>query len=109
MDYGFGGAVTVSETLGPALVLVPVLLETTPFASTPIIVNEYVFAGVIPFGVVVEVVLVPHPGTRTRVPVSTRIVRNPQVFLARGLLPLPIAMIPSRGNANHRAYKAREC
>jgi len=109
MDYGFGGAVTVSETVGPALVLVPVLLETTPFASTPMIVKEYVFAGVIPFGVVVEVVLVPHPGTRTRTPVRTRIVRNPQVFLGPGLLPLAIAMNPSNGNASHNPYNTREC
>jgi len=59
--------------------------------------------------VVVEVVLVAHPGTRTREPVSTRIVRNPHAFLARGLLPLPTAMNPSRGNASHNPYNTREC
>jgi hypothetical protein len=30
MDHGFTGAVTVSETVGPALVVELVLLETTP-------------------------------------------------------------------------------
>jgi hypothetical protein len=107
MDYVFGGAVTVRETVG-ALVLVPVLLETTPFASTPMIVNEYVFAGVTPFGVVVEVVLFPHPGTRTRAPVSRRIVKNPHAFLARGPRAPPIATNPSSGKANHRPYDRRE-
>jgi hypothetical protein len=34
-----GGAVTVSETVGPPLVVEPVLLEATPLVSTPTMVN----------------------------------------------------------------------
>jgi hypothetical protein len=40
MDHYFGGAVTVKETVGPALVVELVLLDTTPFESTPMMVNE---------------------------------------------------------------------
>ena len=50
---------TARLTVGP-LVLVLILLEETPLESTPTIVNVYVLAGVIPFGVVVDVLLLPH-------------------------------------------------
>jgi hypothetical protein len=54
MAHGvLGGAVTVKLTVGP-LVVVLMLLEATPLESTPTIVNVYVLAGVIPFGVVVD-------------------------------------------------------
>jgi len=107
MSYGFGGAVTVKETEGPALVEV-VLLDTTPFESTPIIVKEYVLGGVTPFGVVVEVVLVAHPGTRIRAPLSTSRVQSIHAFLARFPGTPATAMNPNRGNDNHKPYNRRD-
>ncbi|PYX76504.1 MAG: hypothetical protein DMG78_01460, partial [Acidobacteria bacterium] len=71
MAHGvLGGTVTVKLTVGPVVVVLA-LLEATPLESTPTIVNVYVLAGVIPFGVVVDVVLLAHPGVRMKTPQST--------------------------------------
>ena len=43
--------------MGFTLVVVPVLLEMTPLASTPVMVKVYALLGVIPLGVVVVVLL----------------------------------------------------
>lgn len=83
MAHGvLGGAVTVKLTVG-LLVVEVVLLETTPFESTPMIVNVYVLAGVIPFGVVVDVVLFAHPGIRMKAPQSTKSASTPHALLER--------------------------
>ena len=52
MTY-FVGVLTVRLTVGFTLVVVPVLLEMTPLASTPVMVKVYALLGVIPLGVVV--------------------------------------------------------
>jgi len=108
MDYGFVGAVTVKETVGPAVVEV-VLLDTTPLESTPIIVNEYVLAGVIPFGVVVEGVLLPHPGIRIKAALNKSSVQRAHALLARLPRTLPAATNPNRGNDSHKPYNIGEC
>ena len=74
---------TVSVTVGPEVVVELVLLDTTPLESTPTIVNVYVFAGVTPFGVVVELVLFPHPGTRMIDPQSITSASIAHAFPAR--------------------------
>ena len=85
-----------------------VLLDTTPFESTPIIVKEYVLAGVIPFGVVVVVVLVAQPGTRISAALSTSRVESVHALLAR-LPPTPAtATTPNSGNVSHKPYNGRE-
>ena len=68
--------------MGPALVVELVLLDTTPFESTPTMVKVYEFAGVTPFGVVVEVLaLFPHAGTSSIAPLTTIIASRPSAFL----------------------------
>src|SRR5579864_4961032 len=110
MAHGvFGGAVTVKLTVGP-LVVVLILLEATPLESTPTIVNEYVLAGVIPFGVVVDVVLVAHPGIRMMAPPSTITASMPQAPLRR--LPLAAAPKPTSpisGKEIQKPMTLREC
>jgi hypothetical protein len=109
MAYGvLGGAVTVKLTVGP-LVLVVVLLETTPLESTPTIVNEYVLAGVIPFGVVVDVVLFAHPGIRMKAPQSTITASTPQAPLKRfPLAAAPTPTSPISGKENQKPMTLRE-
>lgn len=100
---------TVRLTVGP-LVLVVVLLETTPLESTPTIVNEYVLAGVTPFGVVVDVVLVAHPGIRMKAPPSTITANMPQGPLRRfPLAAAPMATSPISGKENQKPMTLREC
>jgi len=102
------GAVTVRLTVGPAVVEL-VLLETTPAESTPTIVNVYVFAGVTPFGVVVEVVLLPQPGAIRNVPHSTTNASRPHAFRERfpaNTLPMPTS--PRIGSESHRPKALRE-
>jgi hypothetical protein len=109
MAYGvLGGAVTVKLTVGP-LVLVVVLLETTPLESTPTTVNEYVLAGVIPFGVVVDVVLFAHPGIRTKAPPSTNTASMPHAPLKRfPLAAAPKPTNPISGKENQKPMALRE-
>src|SRR5580765_1066819 len=104
----FGGAVTVRLTVGP-LVVVLVLLETTPLESTPTIVNVYVLAGVTPFGVVVDVVLVAHPRISRKAPQITKSASTPHALFERfppAAAPMPA--IPSSGNENQRPKALRE-
>ncbi len=108
MDHGFGGAVTVRDTVGPALVVELVLLDTTPFESTPMIVNEYVLAGVTPLGVVVVGVLVAHPGTSISAALRIRSAVSSQAFLVLLLVEGPNPIRPSKGSEHHKPYKARE-
>jgi hypothetical protein len=109
MAYGvLTGEVTVRLTEGPLLEEL-VLLEATPSESTPTIVNVYVLAGVTPFGVVVDVLLFPHPGTRMKAPQSTNNASTPQAFLE----PLPLAAAPmptspSSGTVSHTPKRLRE-
>ena len=95
---------TVRLTVG-AEVLVPVLLEITPFESIPTIVNVYVFAGVTPFGVVVLVPVVPpQEGSSRNAALATNTASTPNAF--RGRLPpnaVPIPAKPSSGIDNHSA------
>jgi hypothetical protein len=109
MAYGvLGGAVTVKLTVGP-LVLVVVLLETTPLESTPTIVNEYVLAGVTPFGVVVDVVLFAHPGVRMKAPPSTNTASMLQTPLKRfPLAAAPKPTSPISGKENQNPMTLRE-
>lgn len=90
-----GGAVTVRLTVGTELVVLE-LLEITPLPSTPMMVNVYVFAGVTPFGVLVEVLLLPHAGNRRSVPLRTKRASSPKAFVDR--LP-PAALNPIRARA----------
>lgn len=109
MSHGvFGGAVTVKLTVGPAVVVL-LLLETTPLESTPTIVKEYVLAGVIPFGVVVDVLLFAHPGTRMKAPPSTRTASMLQAPLKRfPLAAAPKPTSPISGKQNQRPMTLRE-
>ena len=109
MAYGvFGGAVTVRLTVGPVVVVL-VLLETTPLESTPAITNVYVLAGVTPFGVVEEVVLFPHPGIRMKVPQSTNSASTPHALLERfPLAAAPRPTTPSSGNENQSPKTLRD-
>ena len=109
MAHGvLGGAVTVKLTVGPAVVVL-LLLETTPLESTPTIVNVYVLAGVIPFGVVVDVVLVAHPGIRMKAPQITKRASTPHARLERfPLAAAPKPTSPSSGNENQRPKALRE-
>ena len=100
---------TVKLTVGP-LVVVLMLLEATPLESTPTIVNEYVLAGVIPFGVVVDVVLVAHPGIRLKAPPSTITASMPQAPLRRfPLLAAPMPTSPISGKEIQKPMTLREC
>jgi len=100
--------VTVKLTVGP-LVVVLILLEATPLESTPAIVNEYVLAGVIPFGVVVDVVLVAHPGISMMAPPSTITASMPQAPLRRfPLLAAPKPTSPISGKENQKPMRLRE-
>jgi hypothetical protein len=77
------GAVTVSLTVEELLDEVE-LLEIVLSASTPIMVKVYVFAGVIPFGVVVVgVVVFVHAGSKRNAPLTTKSASNPHAFRAR--------------------------
>ena len=109
MAYGvFGGAVTVKLTVGPVVVVL-VLLETTPFESTPTIVNVYVLAGVTPFGVVVDGLLLPHPGMRMKAPQSTKSARMPHALLPGfPLIAAPKPTSPKSGKENQRPMTLRE-
>lgn len=99
---------TVKLTVGP-LVLVVVLLETTPLESTPAIVNEYVLAGVTPFGVVVDVLLFAHPGIRMKAPLSTITASIPQAPLSRfPLAAAPKPTSPISGKENQKPMMLRE-
>ncbi len=106
----FAGEVTVRLTVGLVLV-VPVLLEITPFVSTPVTVKVYVLLGVTPFGVVVEVVLLlPQAGIRKSAPLITKSASSPHAF--RDFFPPATAPKPtsaSRGNGIHTAQKLRGC
>jgi hypothetical protein len=109
MAHGvFGGAVTVKLTVGPVVVVL-VLLETTPFESTPTMVNVYELAGVTPFGVVVDVPLFAHPGTRMKAPESTKSASMPHALLARfPLTAAPKPTSPSNGKENQKPMTLRE-
>ena len=99
---------TVKLTVGPVVVVL-LLLETTPLESTPTIVNEYVLAGVIPFGVVVDAVLFAHPGIRMKAPPSTRTASMPQAPLKRfPLAAAPKPTSPISGKENQRPMTLRE-
>jgi len=110
MAYGvLGGAVTVKLTVGPVVVVLA-LLEATPLESTPTIVNVYVLAGVIPFGVVVDVVLLAHPGVRMKTPQSTTTASMPHPPLKRfPLAAAPRPTSPISGNENQKPMTLREC
>src|ERR1051326_1824545 len=84
-----GGAVTVSDTVGPALVVEPVLLEATPLASTPTSGKVWVVAGAIPSGGRVVGVVLPHAGSKSTEPLRINRARSPQALLA--FLPLRAA------------------
>jgi hypothetical protein len=109
MAHGvFGGAVTVKLTVGPVVVML-LLLETTPLESTPTIVNVYVLAGVIPFGVVVDVVLFAHPGIRMKAPPSTKSASMPHAPLGRfPLTAAPKPTSPISGKVNQKPITLRE-
>src|SRR5579864_8664472 len=86
------------------------LLEATPLESTPVIVNEYVLAGVIPFGVVVDVVLVAQPGIRMMAPPSTITASMPQAPLRRfPLAAAPMPTSPISGKEIQKPMTLREC
>jgi hypothetical protein len=110
MAHGvLGGAVTVKLTVGP-LVVVLMLLEATPLESTPTIVNVYVLAGVIPFGVVVDGLLFAHPGVRMKAPQSTTTVSMPQAPLKRfPLAAAPKPTSPISGKKSQKPMTLREC
>src|ERR1700756_4612232 len=110
MAHGvLGGAVTVKLTVGP-LGVVLMLLEATPLESTPTIVNVYVLAGVIPFGVVVDAVLVAHPGMRMKAPPSTITASMPHAPLRRfPLAAAPMPTSPISGKKSQKPMTLREC
>jgi hypothetical protein len=96
------GVVTVSVSVGFELVAEVLLLETSPSASTPITVNVYVLLGVIPFGVVVEVPVLPHAGIRNSAPVITRIITSIETFRDRfSLTAAPRPTVPSMDKESH--------
>jgi hypothetical protein len=59
-------------TVGPPVVVVPVLLEITPLLSTPATVKVYVPLGVTPLGVVIEELVLPHAGISKSAPQITK-------------------------------------
>jgi hypothetical protein len=96
------GAVTVSLTVG--LLLVPELLETVLSASTPTMVKVYVFAGVIPFGVVVVgVVVFVQAGSNRNAPLTTKRASNPHAFRDRFPPTAPKPATTSIGKGSQRA------
>ncbi len=96
--------------MGFTLVVVPVLLEMTPLASTPVMVKVYALLGVIPLGVVVVLLLLPQAGVRKSAPLMTNRATNPQAL--RDFLPPTAAPIPAKANmgmVSHRAGNSRGC
>ena len=102
LSYCLGGAVTARLTVGPVFVELT-LLETTPFESTPTMVNVYEFAGVIPFGVEVRFVVLPHAGISRTDALTTKIASKPEAFRARfPPVAAPTPTSPSSGIGSHR-------
>src|SRR6266568_4601040 len=104
----FFGVLTVRLMVGLVVVVEPVLLEITPLASTPVTVKVYVLLGVTPFGVVVEVVVLPQAGVNASAPLITKSASRPHAFLAR----FPPAAAPnpasaSMGRGSHSAGNSR--
>lgn len=96
---------TVRLTVGAVLVE-PALLETTPLVSTPRIVKVYVFAGVVPLGVVVDGVLVvfAQAGSRRRAALTMNKPITPHAVLDRfPPIEIPRQASPSIGMENHSA------
>ena len=87
--------------MGPVLVELT-LLETTPFESTPTMVNVYEFAGVIPFGCETRFVVFPQAGISRKHALTTKIASNPKAFRARfPPVAAPTPTSPSSGIGSH--------
>ena len=105
MAQGFGAVVTVRVTVG--LLLVPVLLEVTPLASTPIRVKVYVLFGVTPTGLMgglVELELVlPQAGISRKEPLTIKSASRPQNFRDPLRLDAPNPISASIGTGSQSA------